>query len=285
MGLKIAKELALHGAFKVKAIIRQTTDEKKLSTFNVLRDVGIELVEANYDDIESLKSALNGVSVIVSALSREAVYQSQLNLITAAKEVGTITRFIPSEYGIDVPDDLSVGDPFRLISSKLAVRDALIASGVPYTIVITGVWLEYLITPFFNIDIQSKTVTTIGDGNFKVSSIHTSDFAKLLPRVILDENTINKKIYLVGNTITWNEIVALLDESFKVQFTKKRLTLDEVKAKIKTEQGMGALGSALQAYSYLGYDHFENPTNTQDNDLYSDITPLPFKQYIKSLGK
>ena len=45
----------------------------------------------------------NNVEVVVSALLllNEGVAQSQINLIRAAAQSGTVTKFIPSEYYID----------------------------------------------------------------------------------------------------------------------------------------------------------------------------------------
>lgn len=45
----------------------------------------------------------NNVDVVVSALLLvdEGVAQSQINLIRAAAQSGTVTKFIPSEYYID----------------------------------------------------------------------------------------------------------------------------------------------------------------------------------------
>lgn len=45
----------------------------------------------------------NNVEVVVSALllEDEGVAQSQINLIRAAAQSGTVSKFIPSEYYID----------------------------------------------------------------------------------------------------------------------------------------------------------------------------------------
>lgn len=45
----------------------------------------------------------NNVEVVISALllADEVASQSQINLIRAAAQSGTVTKFIPSEYYID----------------------------------------------------------------------------------------------------------------------------------------------------------------------------------------
>lgn len=59
----------------------------------------------DYNNIEQLKHVLqkNNVEVVISTLLLvdEVVAQSQTNLIRAAAQSGTVTKFVPSEYYID----------------------------------------------------------------------------------------------------------------------------------------------------------------------------------------
>lgn len=59
----------------------------------------------DYDKIEQMKDILqeNNVEIVISALLLvdESASNSQLNLIRAAAQSGTVTKFIPSEYYID----------------------------------------------------------------------------------------------------------------------------------------------------------------------------------------
>ncbi|KAK7429146.1 hypothetical protein QQZ08_004361 [Neonectria magnoliae] len=62
-------------------------------------------VAVDYNNIEQMKSIfqLNNVGAVVSALllADETVAKAQINLIRAAAQSGTVTKFIPSEYYID----------------------------------------------------------------------------------------------------------------------------------------------------------------------------------------
>ena len=62
-------------------------------------------IAVDYHDIKQMKHVFqeNHVEVVVSALLLvdEGVSQSQINLIRAAAQSGTVTKFIPSEYYID----------------------------------------------------------------------------------------------------------------------------------------------------------------------------------------
>jgi len=281
LGRKITLELANHGSFKVRAIYH-SSDLRKKEIFEELKKAGVDLVEADYDDIGSLKIAMIGVSVIVSALSRDAVLQGQINLILAAKEVGSITRFIPSEFGADIPEDLNGTFGEEVYSNKIRIRKALVESGIPYTIIINGVFLDYVFTSFLGFNIENKSVTIIEDGNYPIIALHTDDLAKYVPRVILDSGSLNKKVYLVGDTRTANELVTLLEDVFKQTFTKQNMSFEELENKCKTQEGLIKFSSINQRFLYLGNGKFPNPINHSNNELYLDIKPKTFLEQIKS---
>ena len=67
------------------------------------RTPGVAYLSANYDNIDATTKMLedNDIDTIVSAISieSEATSTGQINLIAAADQSKTTTRFIPSEYG------------------------------------------------------------------------------------------------------------------------------------------------------------------------------------------
>ncbi|MFJ3383495.1 MULTISPECIES: NmrA family NAD(P)-binding protein [unclassified Curtobacterium] len=65
-------------------------------------DERVEVVTAAYDDPEALRRALDGVEVVVSAVSgtRSVIVDAQRALLAAAVEAG-VQRFVPSDYAAD----------------------------------------------------------------------------------------------------------------------------------------------------------------------------------------
>ncbi|TCK64513.1 NmrA family NAD(P)-binding protein [Curtobacterium sp. PhB136] len=65
-------------------------------------DDRVEVVTAAYDDPEALRRALDGVEVVVSAVSgtRGVVVDAQRALLAAAVDAG-VQRFVPSDYAAD----------------------------------------------------------------------------------------------------------------------------------------------------------------------------------------
>jgi len=232
---------------------------------------------------EALKHALKGVNVIISTLSGEARCQGQLNLINVAKELGTIQRFIPSEFGVDFPEDISTYG--EIIKHNMEVRRALVKSGIPYTIVLNGVFMDRIFSPLMGIDMEKRTVTTIGEGNYQLSSILSDDLAKFIPRLLMDQDSLNKKVHFVGDTMSWNDIVNLLDQTFKTNFQREKMRVEDLDSKIRNERGPDQFRCVLQRLVYEGYGHFKNPWNTPNNPNYSGITPTTFRDYVRTLVK
>jgi len=244
-------------------------------------------VEADYNDVHSLKHALHGISVVVSTLAKEGL-RDQFNLVTAAKEVGHIKRFIPSEFGLDFPDEISgpSEDALNIYTTKLEVRKALHEAKIPYTIIVNGIFMEYVFSPTMNVDLEARKVTIIGDGNFRLSTMHTDDIARFIPQVILDHHTLNKKVYLVGETHTFNELISILEETFKHPFTKDHMTVEALDEKIKSMPDDYSKFLAIVSKNCCdGLDEFSNPTNNPSNELYSHIFPMTVKEYLKTLIK
>ena len=95
LGRRIARSLVERRA-GVKALVRRG------AKVDELRKLGASIVEVDFGDGGSLRSACAGGACVVSALSglREVIVEAQTRLLDAAVEAG-VPRFIPSDYSID----------------------------------------------------------------------------------------------------------------------------------------------------------------------------------------
>lgn len=95
LGGRIAAALVARGA-QVRAIVRATASPASREN---LREIGVEVIEVDLDDLDALTAASQGASVVVSALSglREVIVERQSVLIDAAVRAG-VPRFIPSDF-------------------------------------------------------------------------------------------------------------------------------------------------------------------------------------------
>ncbi|WP_235184059.1 NmrA family NAD(P)-binding protein [Hymenobacter sp. IS2118] len=98
LGLRIAQALRQRGA-AVRALVRPGNTKPEVT---VLRDLGVEIMEVDFNSVTALTQACSGVACVVSALSglRDVIVDGQKRLLDAAVAAG-VPRFIPSDYSID----------------------------------------------------------------------------------------------------------------------------------------------------------------------------------------
>lgn len=158
--------------------VRVLTREESKSKAQDLVKEGAELVTADYNDHASLVKALNGkrnsfhkefrklsfaeksnitgVTIVISALGGAVVGEPQLALVKAAKEAG-VTRFIPSEYGVDP----SKNTPFGFYAPKLKVQQAIKDAGLEYILYGNGLFTDADLIPEFGFDFANDKVSPL----------------------------------------------------------------------------------------------------------------------------
>jgi nucleoside-diphosphate-sugar epimerase len=94
LGLRIARHLVQRGA-QVRALVRPGKTGAAVAT---LRELGAQIVEADFNSVTAVQQACAGAACVVSALSglREVIVEGQKRLLDAAVAAG-VPRFIPSD--------------------------------------------------------------------------------------------------------------------------------------------------------------------------------------------
>jgi hypothetical protein len=119
-----------------------------------------------------------GISTIISAVGRNVIAE-QIQWVRLAKQVPTIKRFFPSEYGTDIEYGPSSATEIPH-QQKLKVRAAL--NEAPYlnhTYVVTGPYASTEKGTFFggassmpetgSFNVKDKKAVVIGDGEGRIS--------------------------------------------------------------------------------------------------------------------
>nr|WP_274382977.1 NmrA family NAD(P)-binding protein [Methylorubrum extorquens] len=98
LGLRIAKALRARGA-GVRAVVRRGTLGDRIA---LLREIGVTVVELDFNDLAKVTSVCVGVDCVVSALNglHETIIGTQSILLDAAVSAG-VPRFIPSDFCLD----------------------------------------------------------------------------------------------------------------------------------------------------------------------------------------
>src|SRR4051812_14175910 len=93
LGTRICSAL-IHKGASVKAIVRPTADPEKVKN---LVSMGVEVIEADFSDVDALSKTCASVSCVVSALAglADVIVDTQKNILNAAVKAG-VPGFIAS---------------------------------------------------------------------------------------------------------------------------------------------------------------------------------------------
>lgn len=178
LGGEICRGLVASGT-PVRAMVRPTADASRLAE---LRTLGVELVTGDLKDRASLDAACRGADAIITTASSILSRQSgdtldsvdragQLSLVAAARNAG-VPRFVyVSASGQDDAD-------FPLMAAKRAVEDAVIASGMTYTILRPTCFMEIWLSPALGFDVPNARARIYGAGRNVISFISFKDVAR-----------------------------------------------------------------------------------------------------------
>ncbi|EXU97980.1 short chain dehydrogenase family protein [Metarhizium robertsii] len=194
----------------------------------------------DYNSVEQMKKILqeNNVQVVVSALLLvdEAVAQSQINLIRAAAQSGTVTKFIPSEYYIDFHAPIPGADLFTNFQLEAEAELSRHAQ-LTWTLIRVGIFLDHLtmphnpkttyITPFWVfVDIDHEQCVFPGDGSQPLVLTHSQDLAAYIERLVgLPAENWPRESVVASNKLLVKDLESLVN---KVTGKKFKVAYDSV---------------------------------------------------------
>jgi uncharacterized protein YbjT (DUF2867 family) len=178
LGGEICRQLVTGGK-SVKALVRPTSDPVKVEA---LQRLGASVVQGDLKDRSSLDAACQGVTAVISTasstLSRQqgdsiqtVDLEGQLNLVDAAK-AGGVEHFVFISFRRN--PDLQ----YPLDDAKRAVEQHLKASGLTYTILQAGYFMEVWLGPALGFDYANASARIYGEGHNGLSWISCKDVAQ-----------------------------------------------------------------------------------------------------------
>ena len=236
IGRTIVEELVLQGKHRVvilsrsvrltaTPILRSSTPLTTNQTTTLLGLESVPVIEADYNAVASMKELLkvHNVEVVVSALAlfTEESAQAQMNLIQAAIDSGSVTRFVPSEYGINYshPGLLEFHPATKW---WLEAADLLRESHLDFTRVIFGWFSDYFgvphtksnMKPFkYALDFDSRKAAIPGDGKAPVTFLHSTDVARYIAALLEEEAQWPEISAFASDKLTWNDLVELAEKA------------------------------------------------------------------------
>ncbi|KAJ5207027.1 hypothetical protein N7472_003475 [Penicillium cf. griseofulvum] len=258
----------------------------------------IQNVQINYDDIASMTHELerHNIHTIISAIGlvSDETSQSQLNLIKAAEKSVSTKRFIPREYSFVQTTELLSVDPS--IQYWLDAADSLKGSGLQYTRIIPGFFMDYWgmphvkthLQPFtFGIDISSGTAAIPGDGNNVICMTYTYDMATYLVKA-LDLEEWPEFSVIVGDEVTYNQVLGMAEEitgkKFKVQYD----SLEQIKTgdvtvppqPVGMECSSDEIKEMTALVSSLTVNNVFQLPDDRLNTRFPEVKPITMRQFL-----
>ena len=198
LGSEICRQLTAKQK-PVKALIRKTSAPEKISA---LKQIGCSLVEGDFKDKVSMLNACKGCDTVIttvsSTLSRQegdniqtVDQEGNLNLIAAAKEAG-VKHFIfisfRHKYATENP----------LTEAKRSAEQAIISSGMKYTILQASFFMEVWLSPALGFNYPEHTAQIPGDGTNPISYVSLKDVAKFAVASVDNTAAKNKTLEIGG---------------------------------------------------------------------------------------
>ncbi len=250
-----------------------------------------KIAKVNFEDVNSITSALEGIEGVVSNVASH-VLLSQKKIIDAAVTAG-VKRFLPSDFGSDLSVEANKSVPLNM--PKIEIHHYLAEKSkthpeFSYTFVCNGPFFDWCLNFGLFGNLKTHDMTLWDGGETKVSTTTLASVGKAVAGVFKNlEATKNKEIRVADTTITQKQIIELVKEIDGKEWTTKtgstaevyQISLDEMK---KPEPNMG-LAIFNQLYRILfSVEHgtcFEDKLDNNKVGL-SVMTKEQVKEVVKS---
>ncbi|EHK27012.1 uncharacterized protein TRIVIDRAFT_55230 [Trichoderma virens Gv29-8] len=206
VGKVVLKALLDAGNFNITVLRRNNSS----STF----PDSVKVVDVDFDSVDSLTAALAGQDVVVSTVGSEGLNNEQKKLVDAAVAAG-VKRFLPSEYGCDLSNELAAKLPVfaHKIEVEKYLEEKAKTTPLTYTYVYSGPFLDWgLQYDFIFKSTGSKPdLYDGGDTAFSTSTLETVAQA-VVAILSKPEETKNRAVRFQSVVTTQNQLLKLAKE-------------------------------------------------------------------------
>ncbi len=221
----------------VRALVRSTSDADKV---NELKELGIQTIVGDLCDPTSLKAACQGInSVISTASSMPFSYQpgkndiqsvdldGETNLITVAKAAG-VRHFIYTSFSGNIDLD------FPLRNAKRAAEQCLKESGMTYTILRPGYFMEVWFSPAVGFNAANAQAQIYGTGEQPISWISLQDVAAFAVASVENPAARNCTLELGGpEAPSPHQVIRLFEQASGGAFQVTHVPLEALQAQLQ----------------------------------------------------
>ncbi|MGA2740428.1 MAG: SDR family oxidoreductase [Bryobacteraceae bacterium] len=237
----------------VRALVRPTGDTSRIDE---LRAAGAELATGDLKDSALIQAACAGATAVLSTASSVLSRQpgdtidgvdrlGQLQLVAAAKSAG-VKHFVYVSFS-------PIAEDFALQRAKREVEQALISSGMRYTILRPTFFMEIWLSQALGFDVTARRARIYGTGENPISWISFPNVAEFAVRSLETPAASNATFTLGGpEAIAPSDVVRIFEELAGAPFTVEFVM--EAVLRVGLDSARRALDEAFAALS-LGYAH------------------------------
>ncbi len=285
LGMRICRELLSRGA-AVKALVRNTTKAEKKE---VLTQMGVEVVEVDFDNEAEIAAACKGASCVISAVAglKDVIVDLQTQLLNGALAAG-VPRFIPSDFCTDY-NDLVYGEN-RNFDRRRDFKKHLDSTPIQATSIYNGAFADIIKynTPALNV--KDKFIGYWGDKkDWKLDFTTMDDTAAFTAEAALDDaapRSLQIASFQISPVRMQEEVKALTGEEYSLQ---PMGSMEDFAQYIKAERAANPAGEkelyAKWQQSQYMYSMFATQHNALANDRYKNLNWTSAKEYLGTFVK
>lgn len=251
-----------------------------------IRTAGAQPMQGDVTDPASLKTAMQGVDCVIhlaavnrdkGASTMQAINaQGTKNVVAAAKEAGVKQIINLVGLGADARR------PFPLASTQGVGVDAIMTSGISYTILETSVIFgagDEFINTLAGLAKIPPVMVVPGDGKTRFQPMAAQDVAACIVKSVNNPNAINKRLAICGDDVlTLEQIIDAIMAELRVSRIKLHMPVSVLKI------GVGLMEAALPkppvTSSLLGMLGVDNVTSNNATRPVFGVQPLKLRDGI-----
>jgi uncharacterized protein YbjT (DUF2867 family) len=207
VGSRVVETLLEKRQFNLKLLVRKSAWDKKGQLLQNWRDAGAQFVEGDISDLGFLTEAMKGSDTVLSVLGGDGLFSGHQPHIHRAAKAAGVRRIIPAEFGPDVNDESDI-----FFGEKTKLRKEIINSGLEYTFIFPGTFMEYFFSEVFGFNLKEGKLVIPGDGNKPLSLTTIPDTARFVAEILADAATINQRVYVCADTLTYHQAARLVEQ-------------------------------------------------------------------------
>ncbi|MGS2738487.1 SDR family oxidoreductase [Sinomicrobium sp. M5D2P17] len=256
----------------IYAMVRDYTKVEKLKSLNV------NIVFGDYNNYDSMLKAFSGIDKLLFVSSDELENRSEqhIQVVNVAVESGIKYILYTSQEHKEVNFSLIE----FILSSHLATENAIKGSGMNYTILRNGLYMDIL--PSFLGENIFKYGIYLPAGNGRIGFALRSEMAETAAKVLISTRHKNKTYSVSGDSYSFSEIAEHISQITGKNITYLSPSLDTF-LKTVIDQGMSKRCAKMIGGFSAATRQGELESNGSQMEKLLGRKPLSMKQYLEEI--